>query len=113
MERDFAEQKKAVCGTMLLRLHSPEPGKKITAWLTFDNNAQLQHNEVSVVFLLSELRSQCSYFIKEYSFPPLWLLCFLCRGINGGHRSTVMLHLTLFIVGLFLGQNSPAPRNLQ
>lgn len=111
MERDFVEQKKAVCGTMLLRLHSPEPGKKITDWLMFDNNAQLQCNEVSVVFLLSDLTPQCPYFIKEYSFPPLWL-CFLCRGINGRHRPIAILHLPLLVVDLFLGQNSPAPRDL-
>jgi len=38
MERDSAEQEKAVCGTMLLRMHSPEPGKKITDWIMFGNN---------------------------------------------------------------------------
>lgn len=39
MEGGSAEQEKAVCGTMLLCMHSPEPGKKITGWIMFDNNA--------------------------------------------------------------------------
>lgn len=39
MEGDSVEQEEAFCGTMLLRMHSPEPGKKIMDWIMFDNNA--------------------------------------------------------------------------